>query len=163
MPAVLDGGLTIKEAKFVRDAVETGDLTQAVMNNYNVKGKKSAYSMSKQLRRKPRIRAAVNEALEKKGLTPDAIADQLKTAITSGIGQKATNSDALRGIELYAKFTGAFDEQKMDTGKKYTLQKLPQEDLVNELKRRNLMSQTLINAEEGEVIVPQKEEDVADS
>lgn len=121
--------LTHKQAKFVKNMVvhkmEQG--AAAVAAGYSAK---SADSQASQLLRNPKV----HKALDKAGLNDEAVAKMIGTAVTSGLGVKSTNSDALRGLELVAKLRGYLSPEKEESNNQTNI-------YVNEL--RNLDINTL--------------------
>ena len=136
--------LTLKEEGFVTDLIKLKNGTDAVENNYNVKSRANARSMAVELRKKPRIQQAIQLEMEKQGLTPDVVVNALKENIIQGIGVKATAESTNRGIELWGKFTGAFDREDVQESYKVTLSKLNTKELTLELARLTRNSRELI-------------------
>lgn len=56
----------------------------------------------------------MQRALDKAGLTQDALTKDLKTSLRSGLGIKSTNSDSLRALELCYKLRGDLTVEKPD-------------------------------------------------
>lgn len=101
--------MTLKQRLFIKKYLENkGNGTQAAMDVYNVKNANTAHSIASENLRKPTIRREIELALEAKGLTDEYISELLRKATVAGLGQKATNSDSLRGIEMMLKVKGAF-------------------------------------------------------
>mgnify|MGYP001612564995 CR=1 FL=1 len=136
--------LTLKEQGFVTDLIKLKNGTDAAENNYNVKSRANARSMAVELRKKPRIQQAIQLEMEKQGLTPDVVVNALKENIIQGIGVKATAESTNRGIELWGKFTGAFDKEDVQESYKVTLSRLNSKELQEELERLNKLSTSLI-------------------
>lgn len=100
--------ITLKQRKFVEKYVETGNGTQAALDVYNTKDPNVAHSIAVGNLRSPMVRAEIEEALEATGLDLVSISNLLKKATTSGLGQKATNADSLRGIDIMLKLQNAY-------------------------------------------------------
>ena len=66
--------LTLKQQKFVASYIETGNATQAVCDNYNVKDRKSAKVIACGLRKHPKIRQALYEVQDEAGITLEQLA-----------------------------------------------------------------------------------------
>ena len=92
--------LTTKQTRFVKN-ISKGYNKQdsAKLAGYS---NKSSGSIASGLLKKKGIIQALNNA----GLTDKALATNLATGISSGLGVKATNSDSLRGIEIATKLKG---------------------------------------------------------
>lgn len=92
--------ITAKQDKFIKEKIKGhNNKDAAILAGYPAK---SASSMGNKLMKNERI----YQALEDAGLTDERIADVLNTVITAGLGERATNSDALKGIEMVAKLRG---------------------------------------------------------
>jgi len=90
----------MKQLKFVKNKVKgLNNKDSAIMAGYKAK---NADVMGAQLMKNPKIM----RALDKVGLTDEAVARDLDIAIQAGLGKKATNSDSLRGLELASKLRG---------------------------------------------------------
>lgn len=105
--------LTVKQRGFIKRFVENGgNGTQAAMDIYDVKNYNTAHSIASDNLQKGTIRKSIELALERAGLSEDYISELLREATVAGLGQKATNSDTLRGIEMMLKLKDAFPTQK---------------------------------------------------
>ncbi|HLE25143.1 MAG TPA: terminase small subunit [Thermodesulfobacteriota bacterium] len=92
--------LSLKEKKFAIEYVKNkGNGTAAVKEVYDVKSNVNAAAQAYQKLLKPEIKEEITKILDDNGLDQQFIAQNLKQAIQSGIGERANNSDALRGIE----------------------------------------------------------------
>lgn len=101
--------MTLKQRQFVKKYIQNGgNGTQAAMDVYNTKNYNSAHSIASDNLQKPTIRREIEQAMEAEGLTDEYISEILRKATVAGIGQKATNSDTLRGVEMMLKIKGAF-------------------------------------------------------
>lgn len=101
--------MTLKQREFVKKYIlNKGNGTQAAMEAYNAKNYNTAHAIAVENLQKPTIKREIELALEAKGLTDEYISELLQEATISGIGQKSTNSDALRGIEMMLKLKNAF-------------------------------------------------------
>lgn len=104
---------TLKQKKFIKEYLENGgNGTQAALAVYDTKDPNIAKVIASENLTKPNIRESVIASLEAVGLSDVCISEMLRKATESGIGQKATNSDTLRGIELMLKLKGAFPDKK---------------------------------------------------
>lgn len=138
--------MSIKQKLFVKKYLENnGNATEAAFEVYNVKNRNVAHSIGSENLRKPTIQQAIREALQAKGLTPESISEYLKEAIVSGLGQKSTNSDALRGIDLYAKLVGGYDQVSIQETYKMKLQRMNSKELQLELEKVHAETTRLID------------------
>ncbi len=138
--------LSLRQEGFVKKYIENnGNGTQAALEVYNVKNDNSAAVTASRLLRNVNIQQRIRESLQATGLTPESISEYLKKAIVSGLGERATNADSLRGLDLYAKLTGAYDRQDVEQSYKITLSKLNSKELKMELEKITKQSASLIN------------------
>lgn len=101
--------LTLKQREFVKEYIKSsGNGTQAALASYDTDDPNTAHSIASENLRKPTIKRAIELALERVGLTDDYVSELLREATISGLGKKASNSDALRGLEMMLKLKGAF-------------------------------------------------------
>jgi len=107
--------LTIKQRKFVKALARSGNATQASIDaGYNVKTRAGAGNIGVKNLQKDGVVTALNEELDKVGLTNDKTADILEEAITSGVGRDSRNSDALRGLDMLFKIRGNYAPKLID-------------------------------------------------
>ena len=131
--------LTIKQRQFVKKYVEqNGNGTKAAMVVYNTSKPQVAQSIASENLSKPMVRKAIELALERAGLTDDSVSELLREATVAGLGEKATNSDSLRGIDMLLRLKDAYPTQKtahlrVDVTENYN--KMTIKELKEELKR----------------------------
>lgn len=104
--------MTFKQKRFIKKYIETGNGTQAALEAYDTTDPNVAHSIAVGNLRSPTVRVEIEEALESTGLDLVSTSKLLKKATTAGLGQKATNADSLRGIEMMLKLQNAFPAQK---------------------------------------------------
>lgn len=101
--------MTIKQRQFVKKYIQNGgNGTKAALEVYNTSNRHVAESIGCENLRKPEIKREIELALEHAGVTDDYISELLRESTVAGLGQKATNADTLRGIELMLKLKGTF-------------------------------------------------------
>lgn len=137
--------LTLKETKFVAEYIKTGNKSEAARRSYDVKNTHSAEVLARNVSRKPRVAQAIQHALTKAGLTPDTIADALKTNMTAGLGVKATAADANRAIDIYLKVTGAYDSKDLESTPKKLLEKLSDKEIKDEVTKRRIQLDAILS------------------
>lgn len=137
--------LTLKQSKFVQKLVETNNGTEAAVQTYDVKNRNVASGIAFENLRKPNIQQAIRQSLEAKGLNTESIAEYLKTAIVSGLGQRATNADALRGIDIYARLTGAYESYRIEQSYKVKVKKMSDKELVTEFEETRKVGTALLD------------------
>lgn len=73
--------LTLKQAKFTKEYLKTGNATEAAAKAYDVKNRNTANSIATENLAKPAIREAVMSAAEKLGINPEYVLGNYKRAI----------------------------------------------------------------------------------
>jgi len=107
--------LTIKQRKFTKALARSGNATQAIIDaGYNTKTRAGAGNLAVDNLKKPSVVTALNEELDKVGLTSTKTAEILEEAITSGVGRDSRNSDALRGLDMLFKVRGNYAPKRVD-------------------------------------------------
>lgn len=92
-------GLTSKNKKFIKALASGNNITKST----EMAGYSGSYGS--QLLRKDKI----IKAMEEYGISDKYIVKTIKRGIDSGLGIKASNSDAMRGVELLARIKGYTD------------------------------------------------------
>jgi len=106
--------LTPKQKRFV-DAYIMNDGSSrkaAIAAGYSAKNDKVARSMGTENLLKPAIREELRAVLASHQISEGTLSKKLHDAIDSGIGKKATNSDALRGIEMGFRLLDSFPAER---------------------------------------------------
>ena len=101
-------GLTIKQNMFVKGLVESGNGTQAALGAYNTSSSEVAKVIASENLTKLNVREAVEQAMERNGLSVEYISGKIKDSMVAGVGIKAKNSDTIRAGEVLLKLRGAF-------------------------------------------------------
>ena len=97
-----------KQRKFVAALIKGNTKHDAaIVAGYS---KSNAGSIARQLLQKQSVAEALNQA----GLSDADIAATLKQAISTGVGVKATNSDAIAGLRLAAELKGHLKRDNPD-------------------------------------------------
>lgn len=87
MPRRRNNELTLKEKSFVKEYVKNGgNGTQAALTAFNTK-KKNAQGTAWKVLQRPHITEAIEEVLNRKGLTLDDLSRYAKQVITKGISE----------------------------------------------------------------------------
>lgn len=73
--------LTLKQAKFTKEYLKTGNATEAAAKAYDVKNRNTANSIATENLAKPAIKEAVMSAAEKLGINPEYVLGNYKRAI----------------------------------------------------------------------------------
>ncbi|MFA6069765.1 MAG: terminase small subunit [Janthinobacterium sp.] len=98
--------LTIKQTKFIKEVIKSGNAIQAVKRVYDVKNDNTARAIAHDNLDKSYIKKSIQEHLQDAGYNPaDSIA-LLQKNERSGVGVKATASDSIRASELLLKLAG---------------------------------------------------------
>src|SRR3990167_4928008 len=131
--------LTVKQRQFIKKYVENGgNGTQAALDSYDTMNPNVAHVIASENLQKPTIKRSIELALERAGLTDDSVSELLREATVAGLGEKATNSDSLRGIDMLLRLKDAYPTQKtahlrVDVTENYN--KMTIKELKEELKR----------------------------
>jgi hypothetical protein len=105
----MNNGLTSRQNNFVKHVAAGKNATQsAILAGYS---KKSARFTASKLLTNANILQQLEAIFDQAGLSDEALVTRLKTAIDSGIGQKANNSDALKGLKLAFELKGRLDQK----------------------------------------------------
>src|SRR4030065_2567931 len=100
--------LTVKQRQFVKKYVANGgNGTRAAMAVYGTDDEHTAHQIAYENLRKPAVKRQIELALERAGLTDDSVSELLREATVAGLGEKATNSDSLRGIDMLLRLKDA--------------------------------------------------------
>ena len=106
-------GLTIKERKFSKEAVKTGNLTKAAMKAYTYKTYKSANVHACQIAQRPRVKSYIQKLLNQEDLTETKAVKELKKVVNlSDLQYYATK---LKGIITTLQLHDSFPAQKTET------------------------------------------------
>ncbi len=92
--------LTIKQRRFVKRTLETGNPTGAAMEAYDTAKRNVASAIASENLRKPAIREQIEQALQAEGVTPRYVVEKLKTTLDAGAGVKATASDSVAAARV---------------------------------------------------------------
>lgn len=136
--------LTIKQGKFVQKLIDTGNGTEAATQVYNVKNRNTAHTIASENLRKPTIQQAIRQALETEGLTLKSSIKNLKEAVVSGLGKKATNSDTLRGLDMLFKLQGAYNQPVVEETYRMRLEGMSNKELEAEIERIQKETQAIL-------------------
>lgn len=136
--------MNLKQQGFIRKFIETGNGAESAAQIYDVKNRNVAAATASRLLRNVNVQQAIRRSLEATGLTPESISEYLKKAIVSGLGQRATNSDSLRGIDIYARLTGGYEPVVIEQTYKMKLEKMNSKELKIELEKTQKLSSELL-------------------
>ncbi|GEM_PF-4600702 len=105
----MKNGLTSRQNSFVKHVTAGNNATKsAILAGYS---KRSARFTASKLLTNHNILQRIEEIFDEAGLSDNALVARLKTAIDAGIGQKANNSDAIKGLKLAFELKGRLDKQ----------------------------------------------------
>src|SRR4030067_2282497 len=101
--------LTSRQNNFVKHIAAGNNATQSViLAGYS---KKSARFTASKLLTNNNILQQLEVIFDHAGLSDEALVSRFKTAIDAGIGQKANNSDTLKGLILAFELKGRLDQK----------------------------------------------------
>lgn len=96
--------ISIKQKRFVQLYLKNGNGTQAAVDAYGIKKRRTACQRSVKNLRSPLVQNYMREIMDKAGLTDDQIVDHLKSIVLAGVSgdslAKAKPADALRALEM---------------------------------------------------------------
>ncbi len=113
--------MTLKQKKFARQYVKNGgNAAKAALEVYDA-NYDTAQTIGSVNLDKPVIIQEINRLLDKEGLNDDQwLGQNIRTAIDSGIGVKATNKDAIQMINMLLKVKNSYPSNR-STSVKLTL------------------------------------------
>lgn len=93
-------GITIKERKFVKKYVESGNAADAAMLSYNTNKRENAKSLGKQVLDRPIVKEYLKQILDRKGLSLEDLTDKMYQSIDynskMGKGSQAVAADLMK-------------------------------------------------------------------
>lgn len=105
----MKNGLTPRQTTFVKHiAAGNSGSRAAILSGYS---KRSARYTASRLLTNHNILQHIEELFDRAGLSDQALIARLKATIDSGIGQKANNSDSIKGLKLAFELKGRLDKQ----------------------------------------------------
>ena|SRR3989344_6013430 len=105
--------LNTRQNSFVKHIASGKNATQsAILAGYS---KRSARFTASKLLTNANILQQLEQIFDKAGLSDEQLVDRLKTAIDAGIGQKATNGDALKGLRMIFELKNKFPSPQFKT------------------------------------------------
>lgn len=103
--------LNTRQNSFVKHIASGRNATQsAILAGYS---KRSARFTASKLLTNANVLQQLEVIFDKAGLSDEALVDKLKTAIDAGIGQKATNGDALKGLRMIFELKNKFPSPQL--------------------------------------------------
>lgn len=111
--------LTIKQQLFAKEYVKNkGNGTKAALAVYDTDDDVTAATIASENIRKPQLRKYIDQQLEAAGLSDTYAFQTMQRAIDAGVGEKATNADAIRGLVELFKLKGYYPNKKKTVEKK---------------------------------------------
>jgi phage terminase small subunit len=142
--------LSLKQKNFAKEYINhQGNATEAALEAYNVNGTDSAEVIGSHNLDNPLIINEINKLLSQQGMNDDQwIAKNIKTAVETGIGVKATNKDAITVLNMLLKLKNYYPSNKNTSVKLSLHGKLTGKnvtDIMETVKKLNNRSNTLVN------------------
>ena len=103
--------LTIKQRKFVKHYIKSGNGTQSALQAYDTKSDKVAGIMAVENLGKPSIQEAVNQSLQSAGLDLTTLASEAKGLAMATVDKVSADTKLRTIVELW-KLTGAYPDRK---------------------------------------------------
>jgi len=153
--------LTIRQRKFIREYLRTGNATQAALAAYNVSKRNAANLGYLLLHKNEKIKNALEKALEEEELNESYAVKKLKKVIDYGETslEDIKPSDLLRALEMFFRLKGYLGKERkeMQLPQEEKAKKMTVKELMAELKRLDESQKMLLEfikdgAEEGEIV-----------
>ncbi len=101
--------ITFKQKMFAHEYVASkGNGQQSALKVYDVKSAKVAQSIASENLSKPIVAEEIQRGFEKAGLSKEKVFEKFTEATLAGIGEKAKNSDSIKGFETLFKLFNWF-------------------------------------------------------
>lgn len=146
----MNNGLNARQNTFVKHIAAGSSATKAaVLSGYS---KKSARFTASKLLTNSNILQHLEELFSKAGLSDEQLIDRLKTAIDAGIGKKANNSDAIKGLKMAFELKNRFPSTLLKTEVtqedevKMSLQNMSEPELMDYLEEISLKTQNYVES-----------------
>ncbi len=146
----MNNGLNARQNTFVKQVAAGNSATRAaVLSGYS---KKSARFTASKLLTNSNILQHLEELFSKAGLSDDQLIYRLKTAIDSGIGKRANNSDAIKGLKMAFELKNRFPSTLLKTEVtqedevKMSLQNMSEAELMNYLEEISIKTQHYVES-----------------
>lgn len=155
--------LTLKQRRFVREYLRTGNATQSALAAYDTTKRNAAIVGSHTLRI-PQVALEIRKALEKEGLDEFYVSGTLKKIIDAGVEgglEDADVKDSLKGLDMIVKLQGysRSSESRKDNSDGESFENMDIKALEAELIKLDKQQRAIldavngkIGAEEGEVV-----------
>jgi phage terminase small subunit len=140
----MNNGLTPRQELFAKQITAGNSATKAaVLAGYS---KKSARFTASKLLTNTNILQRIEEIFDKAGLSDEALVQRLKTAIDAGLGTKANNSDAIKGLKMAFELKSRFPQARVKIEARQDehilkLEGMSDDELINELERYTTKTQ----------------------
>lgn len=149
--------LTIKQQRFVKEIVKSGNGTQAALKAYNIKSDiHTAESMASENMRKPEIVQAINEVFKKEDMNVEWV---LKGQKKLAEGNKVENNVKAKVFKDVGEFLGMYKDKgntpvTVINGEPTTLEEL--EQAISRIKSIRGEAKPLLHGESGSELQPSK-------
>ena len=144
-----------ERVEFARELLKNGfNQTQAYKKIRPHVTDGTAKNNGKILANRPGIISAIRTVLAENDLSMNDIAKKLNVAISSGLGKKATNRDAIAGLKLAADIHLGHDTADLDGIQRQDLEEQSVDDLVAKLDqmKHDLLNTKKTKAVDGEIV-----------
>lgn len=145
--------LTWKEKEFAKSYVKNkGNATEAALEVYNVKDRKSANKVGYTIANKPKIQKEIAQIMDEAGLSREKVIELVKRATVAGIGEQPRNSDALRGLEMLTKLHDLYPATRKEVRNVNVSVELSGKEDKDLLREMALLNEQAQNYVEGETV-----------
>lgn len=140
---------TLKQQLFAREYVRRkGNATQSALKVYDAKNYQTAKMIGITNLQKPAVQHEIQRLLNKAGLGMESVADDLRTAMKSGIGVKATNADSIHAIDMILRLHNAYPDKinkQVSVSIRDTIQHKSYSDIKHDLEHINNTTNTILS------------------
>lgn len=144
-----------EKEEFARELIRSGwNQTAAYQRIRPDASYNTARNMGNYVANRPGIISAIRTVLEENKLGMNDIASMLHQSITSGLGKKSTNRDAIAGLKLAVDMHLGHESNELDGVQRQDLEEQSVDDLIERLDKmkHDLMATRKVKAVDGEIV-----------
>ena len=131
--------MTIKQKRFVKKYLASGNGTQSVLDSYNTENPNTAAVIASENLRKLKVIEEINRILDRKGLGIEKVSESVGLIFERGVETKVTGDNVLRAAEMVLKLHRAFPDKKTTHFRyeaRQELEKMSYRELLDRYKNR---------------------------
>lgn len=141
--------MTLKQKKFIKKYIETGNGTQAALEAYDTTDPDTAAVIASENLIKPKVVEEITRVLNRKGLSLEQVSESVGNIIRNGPQTKITGDNVLRAAEMAFKLHNAFPAEKsthVRVNLKAELSKMSYSELLESYRKRDKEIKELMDA-----------------